>query len=225
MAKSKAPIRKQKVKNRSKAKSKVSKKAMKKSASKKKSIPRPKKIIIDTGKLLKMEESIKFVTDVAGEKGLEIFEYLINKGEMEENKLALALKFERANAIRKYLYRLYSKGLVSYIKTRKGSKSWYTYYWSANTQRLVFLIKESYEDEIKQTKKSMELNKAEDFYVCGTCNRRYDINKALQNDFRCPYCGSVLDHLEQSQVIQDKQSRIDFLNDKIDKLLKLVKEK
>ena len=144
---------------------------------------------------------------------------------MEENKLARALRFERANAIRKYLYRLYSKGLVSYIKTRKGSKSWYTYYWSANIQRLIFLIRESYEDEIKQTRKSIELNKAEDFYVCGTCNRRYDINKALQNDFRCPYCGSVLGHLEQSQMLQDKQSRIDFLNSKIAKLLKLVKEK
>jgi transcription initiation factor TFIIE subunit alpha len=190
---------------------------------KKTAVKKEKKIIIDTNKLLRLEEARKYVIDVAGEKGLEVFEFLIAKGEMEENLLAKKLKFEKANAIRKFLYRLYNKNLVSYRKIRKNNKAWYTYFWSANPEKLVFIIREMYEEEIKQTKKSMELNKAEDFYVCDICNRRYDINEALQNDFRCKNDGGVLTHIESGKVLEDKQSRIDFLNKKLNELKQLVK--
>ncbi len=186
-------------------------------------VKREKKIVIDTNKLLKLEEARKYVVDVAGEKGLEVFEFLISKGEMEENLLAKKLKFEKANAIRKFLYRLYNKNLVSYRKVRKNNKAWYTYFWSANPEKLVFIIREMYEEEIKQTKKSMELNKAEDFYVCDICNRRYDVNEALQNDFRCKNDGGVLTHIESGKILEDKQSRIDFLNKKLHVLDQLVK--
>lgn len=69
----------------------------------------------------------------------------------------------------------------------------------------------------------MELNKAEDFYVCDICNRRYDVNEALQNDFRCKNDGGVLTHLESERILEDKQSRIDFLNKKLNELKQLVK--
>ncbi len=199
---------------------------------KKKTVHRPKKaikkkekkIVIDTNKLLRLEEARKYVIDVAGEKGLEVFEFLISKGEMEENLLAKKLKFEKANAIRKFLYRLYNKNLVSYRKVRKNNKAWYTYYWNANPEKLVFIIREIYEDEIKQTKKSMELNKAEDFYVCDICNRRYDVNEALQNDFRCRNDGGVLTHIESEKILGDKQSRIDFISRKLEGLKQLIKQ-
>ena len=208
-----------------KAKNKVKKvKAKAKTKKVKKAVvKREKKIVIDTKKLLKLEEARKYVIDVAGEKGLEVFEFLISKGEMEENMLAKKLKFEKANAIRKFLYRLYNKNLVSYRKVRKNNKAWYTYFWKANPEKLVFIIKEMYEEEIKQTKKSMELNKAEDFYVCDICNRRYGVNEALQNDFRCKNDGGVLTHIESVRILEDKQSRIDFLNKKLRALDPLVK--
>ncbi|MEM0143553.1 MAG: hypothetical protein QXL94_06340 [Candidatus Parvarchaeum sp.] len=190
---------------------------------KKAPVKKEKKIVIDTNRLLKLEEARKYVIDVAGEKGLEVFEFLISTGEMEENLLAKRLNFEKANAIRKFLYRLYNKNLVSYRKVRKNNKAWYTYFWSSNPEKLLFIIREMYEDEIKQTKKAMELNKAEDFYVCDICNRRYDVNEALQNDFRCKNDGGVLTHIESDKILEDKQSRIDFLNKKLAALKQLVK--
>ena len=55
------------------------------------------------------------------------------------------------------------------------------------------------------------------------CNRRYDVNEALQNDFRCKNDGGVLTHLESERILEDKQSRIDFLNKKLNELKQLVK--
>ena len=184
-----------------------------------------KKIIVNVKKLLALEEAIKYITDLAGDKGLEIFEYLIVHGPIEENLLARKLNFEKANAIRKFLYRLYNKNLVSYVKKKRGYKAWYTYYWSANPERLVFLIQKEYEDEINQAKKAIDLNKVSDFYLCETCNRRYDMKEALENDFRCANCNSVLAHMDASEVVGEKRNRIDFLNEKIRKLSQVIRVK
>lgn len=183
-----------------------------------------KKMKVDTNRLLQLEEARKYVVDVSGDNGLNVFKFLISHGEMEENLLAKKLKFEKANAIRKFLYRLYNKNLVSYRKVKKNNKAWYTYFWSANPEKLVMIISQMYEEEIKQTRKSMELNKAEDFYVCDICNRRYDIGEALQNDFRCKNDGGILSHVESERVLEDKQSRIDFLNKKLENVRKIIKK-
>lgn len=215
-------------KNKKTAKNKQSR-ATKSRASKNKTvqpkIQKPQKIIVNVNKLLALDEAIKYVIDLSGEKGLEIFKYLIAHGPMEENLLARKLKFEKANAIRKFLYKLYNKNLVSYTKKKKGAKAWYTYYWKASPERLLFLIRKEYEDEIAQARKSIDLNKANDFYVCENCNRQYELNKALENDFRCSNCNGVLVHTEISEIVGDKQNRIEFLNGKIKKLLELVKIK
>ncbi len=184
--------------------------------------PPPQKTMVNINKLLSMEEAIKYVVDLSGEKGLDVFKYLIYHGPMEENLLAKKLRFDKANAIRKFLYKLYSKNLVSYTKKKKGAKAWYTYYWKADPERLVFLLKKEYEDEIKQAKKSIDLNKATDFYICNTCNRRYGLMEALENSFRCSNCNDVLSHLDTSQVVGDKESRIAFLNSKIKHVSELV---
>ncbi len=203
-------------------KKKVSKNRKKEPAIKQ---PKPQKVIININKLLSLEEAIKYVVDLSGEKGLEVFKYLIARGPMEENALAKKLKFEKANAIRKFLYKLYTKNLVSYTKKKKGAKAWYTYYWKASPERLVFLIQKEYEDEIKQAKKSIDLNKANDFYICETCNRQYELKQALENDFRCANCNGVLKHMETSQVVGEKENRIFFLNEKIRKLSEIFKIK
>jgi transcription initiation factor TFIIE subunit alpha len=215
-----------KKKTRSKIKKRISKKIKRPDKTKSiKKAQKPQKVIVNVNKLLTTEEAIKYVIDLGGESGLNIFKYLIFHGPMEENILARKLKFEKANAIRKFLYRLYNKNLVSYTKKKKGAKAWYTYYWKANPERLVFLIKKEYEDEIKQAKKSIDLNKANDFYICENCNRQYDLNKALENDFRCANCNGMLAHMEISQIVGEKEGRIGFLNDKIKKISELIKIK
>ncbi|EFD93010.1 MAG: hypothetical protein BJBARM5_0265 [Candidatus Parvarchaeum acidophilus ARMAN-5] len=213
------------IKIKSNAKKSVLKKKSKKSLSKKGLGPiKEKKIRVDSKKLLELEESKKYVMDVAGENGLMVFKFLISQGEMEENQLAKKLKFEKANAIRKFLYRLYNNNLVSYRKVKKNNKAWYTYFWSANPDKLVMIITKMYEGEIRDTKKSMELNKAEDFYVCDICNRRYDVSESLENDFRCKNDGGLLEHVESQKMLEDKQSRIDFLSKKLEEVRKIIKK-
>ena len=89
----------------------------------------------------------------------------------------------------------------------------------------MFLIRKEYDDEILQAQKSIDLNKANDFYECQNCNRQYDLNKALENDFRCANCNGVLTHIGISEIVGDKKNRIEFLNGKIKKLSELMRPK
>ncbi|MDP8012559.1 MAG: hypothetical protein RAK22_00455 [Nanoarchaeota archaeon] len=219
MQKSKKPMKKRK-KIVIKKKSKPSKKPVKKNINK---AQRKSKVVVDTKKLLSLEDAVKYISDFVGEKGLEIFEYLVKHGATEENKLASKLGFDRTNNIRKFLYLMYSRALVSYVRSKRGRKAWYTYTWHANPDQLIFLLKQMYQNDIDQIKKSIELDKVEDYYICNYCNRLYDVATALQNDFKCVNCGRVLEHVDTKEVLQSRQQRIDELKKRIAYLDSLIK--
>lgn len=184
-----------------------------------------KKVVVDWKHLMQLEEATKYILDLSGEEGLKIFQYLLSHGTTEENKLAKKMGFDKTNSIRKYLYTLYSRTLVSYNKKKKGKKAWFIYSWYANPDRLIYLLKEIYQNDINQINKSIELNKVEDYYICNSCNRLYDVSTALQNDFRCPNCGTVLEHIDTAKVLESRQNRIHELKKKIEYLDSLIKVK
>ncbi len=173
------------------------------------------KKMINSKKLLSLKEAEKYVYEAGGENGLKIFKYLIEKDVVEESQLARKLGVEKINTIRKDLYKLFSKGLVSYIRKKRGKKAWYTYYWFANSDILISALKQEYQDEIEQIKKAVDLNKVEEYYTCPVCNRVYDARTALENDFKCSNCGNILTHIDTEKVLETKLERIKELEKKI----------
>ncbi|MBE5728096.1 hypothetical protein IHE50_01620 [Candidatus Parvarchaeota archaeon] len=177
---------------------------------------------IDSKRLLSLEEAEKYIYEAGGENGLKIFKYLIEKDVVEEGQLARKLGVEKINTIRKDLYKLFSKGLVAYIRKKRGKKAWYTYYWFANPDILILALKQEYQDEIDQIKKAVDLNKVEEYYICPICNRVYDAKTALENDFKCSNCGNILTHIDTEKVLETKLERIRELEKKIAFLDKFV---
>ncbi|MCW1294156.1 MAG: hypothetical protein QXJ12_01950 [Candidatus Parvarchaeota archaeon] len=180
---------------------------------------------IDLKGLLLLEEAEKYVYEVGGDSGLKIFKYLVEKGVVEESHMARELGVEKLNTIRKELYKLFSRGLVAYVRKKRGKKAWYTYYWFANPDILIAALKQEYQDEIEQIKKAIDLNKVEEYYICPVCNRVYDAKTALENDFKCSNCGNILTHIDTEKVLESKQERIRELEKKIAYLNTFIKKK
>lgn len=180
---------------------------------------------INLKKLLSLEEAGKYIYEVGGESGLGIFRYLVEKGVVEEGYLARKLGVEKINSIRKDLYKLFSKGLVAYVRKKRGKKAWYTYYWFANPDLLISVLRQEYQDEIEQIKKVIDLNKVEEYYICPVCNRVYDARTALENSFKCSNCGNILTHIDTEKVLESKQERIRELEKRIDYLNTFIKRK
>ncbi|MBS3101710.1 hypothetical protein J4204_06295 [Candidatus Woesearchaeota archaeon] len=119
------------------------------------------------------------VKEVIGEDSLKIIEYLKDKKNISDFKIAEKVDKD-IHEVRNILYRLYNFNLVSYYR-----------------------------------KKDRQLREEEanigNFYLCPNACVRVGFDKAVDLEYRCPECGNILNH-------QDNTKTIDFLRTKIKEL-------
>nr|MBC8444041.1 hypothetical protein [Candidatus Woesearchaeota archaeon] len=77
------------------------------------------------------------VGEVAGENALSIVNYLKNKKNISEFKIAEVLEKD-IKEVRVLLYKLVNFNLVSSIRKKDKKKGWYIYYWTLNTDQIKY---------------------------------------------------------------------------------------
>lgn len=157
----------------------------------------------------KIYETVK---EVVGEDSLKVVEFLKDKKNISDFKIAEKTKVD-IHRIRNILYRLYNHNLVSYYRKKDREKGWYISYWTFNKKRVRDLISilrlqklERYNERLREE----ELNR-NNFYLCPNACIRVNFEKATELEFRCPECGNILNH-------QANDKTIDFLKTKIHEL-------
>lgn len=149
------------------------------------------------------------VGEVVGEESLPIIDYLKGKKNISDFKIADDVDKD-IHEIRNILYRLYNQNLVGYYRKKDRQKGWYISYWTFNRDRVKDLIEQLRKQKLE--KFTMRLQEEEqnqgNFYICPSACIRVDFDKAADIEFRCPECGSLLNH-------QDNTKTIEFLRQKI----------
>jgi transcription initiation factor TFIIE subunit alpha len=145
------------------------------------------------------------VKEVVGEDSLKIIEYLKDKKNISDFKIAEKVDRD-IHEVRNILYRLYNHNLVSYYRKKDRQKGWYISYWTFNKKRVKELL-----DKTSKEKLSKYTQRLKDFYLCPNACVRVGFEKAVDLEYRCPECGSILNH-------QDNTKTIDFLKTKIKEL-------
>ena len=152
------------------------------------------------------------VKEVIGEDSIKIIEYLKDKKNISDFKIAEKVDRD-IHEVRNILYRLYNFNLVSYDRKKDRQKGWYISYWTFNKKRIKELISKINKDKL--AKYSVRLKEEEanvgNFYLCPNACVRVGFDKAVDLEYRCPECGNILNH-------QDNTKTIDFLRTKIKEL-------
>ncbi len=131
-----------------------------------------------------------------------------------EEKIAEHLKM-KINDARKILYLLASKGIATYEKKKDTKKKWwYVYFWSLDRDRLRNLVREHKIRELNEKTKQLEIETQHTF-TCKACQRKYPYEEALESDFSCPACGSVLEQAKDVKLIR----KLDFEIKKLEREL------
>ena len=154
----------------------------------------------------KMYETIK---EVVGEDSIGIIKFLQGKKNISDFKIAERVDRD-IHEIRNILYRLYNHNLVTYYRKKDRQKGWYISYWTFNKKRVKDIIQEL--SKKKLTKFRVRLTEEQsnigNFYICPSACIRVGFDKAVDLEYRCPECGNVLNH-------QDNTKTIDFLKEQI----------
>ena len=117
-----------------------------------------------------------------------------------EEKIAEHLKM-KINDARKILYLLASKGIVTSEKKKDTKKKWwYVYFWSLDKHRLKTIVREHKIQLLNKLSEQLESERQRTF-SCQACQNKYPYEEALESDFTCPACGSILVQAKDTKMI------------------------
>ena len=149
------------------------------------------------------------VKEVVGEDSLKVVEFLRDKKNISDFKIAEKVKAD-IHEIRNILYRLYNHNLVTYYRKKDRQKGWYISYWTFNKKRIKDLMKNLHYSKLEkfgERLKHEEANKG-NIYLCPSACVRVNFEKATDFGFKCPECGSILNLQDNSKTIEFLQGQI-----------------
>jgi transcription initiation factor TFIIE subunit alpha len=158
----------------------------------------------------------ELIETIIGKNGRAIVDILKNKSDVNEFKIADKLKIT-INQLRNLLYKLDAQDVVSFIRKKDKQKGWYIYYWSLNVRKALELLAKLKEKEIHQLNSVLKSHENKRFYFCKLCDIELTEETALNHDFLCPECGSLLQ-------LQDNKDKILDIKKKIAKESKMLQD-
>lgn len=143
------------------------------------------------------------IKELAGADAVELVRTLVYKENVSEFQLAEDLSLN-VNQVRNILYRLTAHNLVHSIRKKDRQKGWYIYYWTFDFKHAKSLLIYLKKKKIEELKKELEKAKSEvGYFICSEKCVKMDMNEAMENQFRCPECGKIME--QKSNDIRIKQ--------------------
>lgn len=154
------------------------------------------------------------VEAIAAKSGREIVELLKDKRDVNEFKIAAKLKLT-INQARNILYKLYAQDIVSFIRKKDKSKGWYIYYWTLNILKSLELLVKMKQKELHEQQNLLKSKENKSFYHCKQCSVELTEETALNHDFLCPECGSLLEASDNRDKVIEITKRINKIENEI----------
>ena len=125
---------------------------------------------------------VKISAMIGGDEYLKVSRSLLKSEDATDEEIASSTGL-RINMVRKVLYDLFWKGLITGIRVKDERKGWFVYRWRSRHDEVENFI---------EVQKRYDFENASDFYHCGNqdCSRA-TFEEALDLFFKCPSCGKV----------------------------------
>jgi len=131
------------------------------------------------------------IFNISGNEGLAIYRILKNKQNINEFDIAAKLKLT-INQIRNLIYKFEKYNLVSSTRKKDRKKGWYIYFFTFNEKEAEKVVLKLKEQRIKKLENLFELETAHEFYACPNQCIRMTLENAMENNFMCHECNSLL---------------------------------
>lgn len=155
----------------------------------------------------------EILTRIAGEPGYQIAAALVEK-ELTDDELAKKTVI-RINLVRKILYDLYDSRVVGYRRVRDESSGWYIYYWRIEPERAKEFVESNRHTLLQKLQERLEEERNTMYFNCHNGCPKVTFDVAVENDFKCPKCGSKLESYDNSSVITALEHQVESLRQRL----------
>jgi len=155
----------------------------------------------------------KYLHELVGPKGMPVAAAPPD-GEVTDEELAEELDLE-LNDVRRALFILYENDLATYRRLRDEDSGWLTYLWTFQYENIPDNLEEEMHRLLEALENRQEYEYQHEFYLCEVCSIRFEFGEAMDFGFECPECGSPLESMENSRLIDSMERRIEDLREEL----------
>ncbi|GAA0661102.1 transcription factor E [Natronoarchaeum mannanilyticum] len=155
----------------------------------------------------------KYLHELVGPKGMPVAAAPPD-GEVTDEELAEELDME-LNDVRRALFILYENDLASYRRLRDEDSGWLTYLWTFEYDKIPENLEEEMHRLYEALEERREYERTHEFYLCEVCSIRFEFGEAMDFGFECPECGSPLESMENTHLVDAMDERIAELRDEL----------
>jgi transcription initiation factor TFIIE subunit alpha len=157
-----------------------------------------------------------------GSEARTVLEYLLGKNkEVTDEEIAEETGL-KINSVRRALYLLLEHNLVGYRRVRDRNSGWYIYYWQVNVDQINAILYARKKMVLEKLKARLRYEESNEFYVCPNDGSRYTFDEAMDNDFRCPRCGEMLEYEDNTRYKEVLRKRIARIEEELRREAKLL---
>ncbi|MFQ5711955.1 MAG: transcription factor [Candidatus Geothermarchaeales archaeon] len=144
---------------------------------------------------------LKLAQLYTGENGKSIVSYLLRKGEATDEDISRVTSLH-VSEVRKILYELNTRAVVSSIREQDPDTGWITYLWYVPVDEIEGILYNIKRKVLERMEKRLEYETTNVFYWCGNPEcEKLTFSKAVDIMFRCPKCGAHLKPYDNSELI------------------------
>jgi transcription initiation factor TFIIE subunit alpha len=155
----------------------------------------------------------KYLHDLVGPKGMPVAAAPPD-GEVTDEELAETLDLE-LNDVRRALFILYENDLAEYRRVRDEDSGWLTYLWTFHYENIPGNLEEEMFRLADALDQRLEYESDHQFYLCESCSLRFEFEEAMEFGFECPECGTQLESMENSRMVEATEQRLAELRDEL----------
>ena len=135
---------------------------------------------------------IKISAMIGGEEYLKVARSLLKAEDATDEEIASSTGL-RINMVRKVLYDLFGKSLITGIRVKDERKGWFVYRWRSRREEVENFIENQKKKITERLQQRLDFENSSEFYHCGSAEcPRLTFEEGLDAMFKCPSCGKVV---------------------------------
>jgi len=146
---------------------------------------------------------------IGGDEYLKVARSLLKAEDATDEEIASSTGL-RINMVRKVLYDLFGKSLITGIRVKDERKGWFVYRWRTRREEVENFIENQKKKIQERLQQRLDYEASSEFYHCGNEDcPRVTFEAALEDMFKCTACGKVLNLKKNDRSKKAYQRKID----------------
>lgn len=148
-----------------------------------------------------LDRILEITSELISDEATQVVEFLYSNPGASEFDISEGIGFS-VSQVRSILYDLKAKNLIDYDRKKDKEKGWYLYYWRVLPQNFETVYKNEKKTKLEQFKERLDTEENSMFYICPNFCKRLSFEEALENNFTCPVCGSLMNEENKTRKIE-----------------------